>query len=602
MIFDIFGIILGVGFLVAVHEFGHFIMAKRAKVRVEIFSIGFGPAIFKFKRPQDETEYRVAWIPLGGYVKLAGELPTEEHKPEPHELWAKTPWQKFTIFAAGVVMNFLVAVPLCILVPLVGRNMMGPYLGSVDAPEKKAGLMEGDKIVEVDGTKIISLEDYRFEMLDHWAGDQVPVKVEREGQIKEFMVTAGGSETHQVMPTLNMVYKADPDKAGFRKGDAIVAISWDGNRKAIHNAREDYIKILDKLAGQSVVFHVRRDGAMVDLPVTLPKRTVLEFPREEQMVEPVAHAVVKGSRAEAAGLRPGDKIVQIDGRPVRSWKDMRQIIESSGDRKLSIKVKRGAGTLEFDVEPKNGKIGIGGGKAEEKEGTDTVAFVPPGSYWEKAGLQTGDRLLRVGSVQGDVKVGHLFKEEPWTFTARSEVEPDPVPKKLTVVLQREGKTITLDLEPNVQVLADDSVLGIELGVNQIEFKLPLGEAIVYGIKEPIRIIKVTYRLLAKLFSGTESLKNMAGPLGIGHIAYHSLQEGFGKFVWLLALISVNLGVINLLPLPLLDGGHMWILLMYEKIKGRPPSQKFLILFQYAGLAFFLLMVIFVTFQDIRRIF
>jgi regulator of sigma E protease len=229
-----------------------------------------------------------------------------------------------------------------------------------------------------------------------------------------------------------------------------------------------------------------------------------------------------------------------------------------------------------------------------------IAQVPQDSLWYKCGLRDGDKLLSVGEISGDVRVGHLWRSPVWSYIFQHDSDEGDVPKKVVVRVNRQGEIKEITLEADKYTILDDRGLGLEMGQNQVTLKLPFGESVVRGLKEPVTILKLTYRLLGKLLVAQESTKGLAGPLGIAQLSYRSVQQGQGNFIWLLALISINLGVINLLPLPLFDGGHMWILLLYEKIKGRPPTQKFLAVFQYAGLAFILGMVIFVTYNDILR--
>jgi regulator of sigma E protease len=596
-------VILGIGFLIAIHELGHFIMAKRARVRVEIFSIGFGPAIFRFRRPGDETEYRVSWIPLGGYVKLAGELPTPERKPEPHELWAKTPWQKFTIFVAGAAMNLIIAFPLCMVAYKVGRHLSLPYVGQTVGPEAEAGIRQGDRILSVGGVPVRSLDDYRFEILNQTYGNAIPVKVERGDRTLEFAVVARGSKYHQIAAPRNMIQSVQPEKEaarkGLRDGDELLAISWDSERVEVFD-EVGYLEALKKAGHRPLTFHARRGSEMVQASFEMPKRSGKEFPFDEHLIEAVIGKVGEGHPAYGK-LQENDRILKIDGEEIRSWAGLKAAILPKAGREIKIEFER-AGERKSDViaigtnEKGQGRLGV------SPVSTGVVADVGKDSFWDKAGLKPGDRLIMVGDKHGEVKVMDLFVAEDVSSIARSR-QSVKVPDTLRVRVQRNGKIedVNPPVAPREVVVANDEELGFVLMESAATIPYTWGESVEAGLKGPIRITELTFGLLYKLFAGQEPASGLAGPVGIFHASYVMLERGLGNFIWLLALISVNLGIINLLPLPLLDGGHMWILLAYEKIKRRPPSERFLAVFQYAGLAFFLLMVIFVTFNDVFRI-
>ncbi|MFN3487311.1 MAG: site-2 protease family protein, partial [Planctomycetota bacterium] len=132
----------------------------------------------------------------------------------------------------------------------------------------------------------------------------------------------------------------------------------------------------------------------------------------------------------------------------------------------------------------------------------------------------------------------------------------------------------------------------------------LGQAVAAGIYEPYDIAVMTFEVLRKLVTGGESAKGLSGPIGIIHVSYRSADLSFGNFLWLLCLITVNLGIFNLLPIPVLDGGHN-VLLAIEVVRkwlGKPPpSEKFVATFQYAGLLFILALFLFVTYNDISKL-
>ena len=180
----VFIFVLGV--LVVVHEFGHFIAAKAVGVRVEKFSIGFGPVIFG--RQFGETEFCVSALPLGGFVKLAGES-AEEAKGRPWEFNSKNLLEKFIIVFAGPLMNAFLAFVIFSLVYLVGQPTLSNKIGKVleSAPAKAAGIMENDRVLAVNGQKVAFWEDILKEI--HKNPAQIVFTVERSGAAQDIAIT-----------------------------------------------------------------------------------------------------------------------------------------------------------------------------------------------------------------------------------------------------------------------------------------------------------------------------------------------------------------------------------------------------------------------------
>jgi len=137
-----------------------------------------------------------------------------------------------------------------------------------------------------------------------------------------------------------------------------------------------------------------------------------------------------------------------------------------------------------------------------------------------------------------------------------------------------------------------------LAFNKIDRKWAFGAAVATGLHEPVEVIDMTFKILGKLFVREEDPSGLAGPVGIFKASFFHAQAGMGNFLWLLVLITVNLGIFNLLPVPVLDGGHI-LLLAIEKIKGGPPSPRFVERFQLVGLILLLSLLIFVTVNDLR---
>jgi regulator of sigma E protease len=187
-------LIVGLGLLIFIHELGHFIMAKRNGVRVEAFSLGMGPILWK--RTWNGTEYRISVVPLGGYVKMAGENITDPRTGAPDELTSKSAWQRLQIFAAGAIMNLVIAFPIAIVAFLLGRSVHVNQVAVPGHPETIAGMRPGDTVVEVDGVRIESADQYRREMIRRPEGTMVPVKVQRDEGTVELSIKQSGSERH----------------------------------------------------------------------------------------------------------------------------------------------------------------------------------------------------------------------------------------------------------------------------------------------------------------------------------------------------------------------------------------------------------------------
>lgn len=191
MLITILATIIVIGILVFVHELGHFLAAKRMGVRVEIFSLGFGPKVLGLLK--GETEYRLSLIPLGGYVKLYGEHPeTLQSVAETEKAFAfKKTWQKAFIVIAGPLANFIFAFfAFWLIFSIIGRTFTPPKIGEIfpGSPAEKAGLQKGDLITEINGKSIKSFEDILLELRKEEAPQEIELKVQRGTEILLFKV------------------------------------------------------------------------------------------------------------------------------------------------------------------------------------------------------------------------------------------------------------------------------------------------------------------------------------------------------------------------------------------------------------------------------
>jgi regulator of sigma E protease len=265
------------GVLIFVHELGHFLMARRLGVKVLTFSLGFGPKILRFRR--GDTEYCVSAIPLGGYVKMAGENPDDPRSGNPDEFLSKSKWERFQILIMGPVMNIVLAVVVMALVLMQGTEVpvyedQPPVVGLVlpGSPAERVGIRRGDRILTVAGDAADTWEDV-FLGIGTRANRDVAVTVLRDGQALSVTVRPDPQTRFEigtigvlpdVNPIIHSVIEGDPaDRAGLRKGDVIVAVN--GERIALPGQLVD---ITSRSVGQEMELTIRRDGREQRVRVT----------------------------------------------------------------------------------------------------------------------------------------------------------------------------------------------------------------------------------------------------------------------------------------------------------------------------------------------
>lgn len=265
------------GVLVFVHELGHFLVARWHGVRVITFSLGFGPKIAKFNR--GGTEYCVSIIPLGGYVKLAGETVEENRSGEPDEFLSKSKWVRFQVYIAGPLMNILLAIVVLAGVLAQGADVplaatSAPVIGSIadDSPAAVAGLQVGDRIVSADGRDVDTWEDLEIEVVLK-AGRELSLLVARgDGQVSISVTpdSVGRYELGDIgigpvqRPQVRQVNPGSPaERAGFQPNDVLLAV---GDRRG--PSHSEVIERIQASAERPLQMVVERAGAEVPLTVT----------------------------------------------------------------------------------------------------------------------------------------------------------------------------------------------------------------------------------------------------------------------------------------------------------------------------------------------
>lgn len=591
---------VGFGLVIFVHELGHFLAAKWVGIRVDRFSLGFGPRLVGFVR--HGTDYRLSLIPLGGYVSMPGENPDDFNPDDTTHFLNRPPSQRLLVSLAGVFMNVVFAMILFTVALALGVPMGKALVGDVvfKGPAWNAGLRRGDKIVAVDGRRDIDFQDLVIAVAFTGPNQAVQITYQRDGMdhavaVKPQVDKAQGMPTIGVVPpvstTVGQVVKDAPAaRAGLQAGDAVLAVDghdlWDGAEL------EQYLRWRE---GQDVTLTIERDGKKLEKVVRPEAAKALNLGLEP--AEPLTVGDVFGKPAEEAGLKQGDQILRVNGVVVTTGEQVAQIMALQPDRPLDYVVRRDGREFTVSIQgqatPFNLQPMIG---IAWKPRDPIVGKVSPGSPLAQKDLQPGDRITKVN----DLVISHWTDLELAAAQLAQKSKTDEV--KITVSWtragQEEGADVTFQKESNPYA----GQIGVLLEGAQTEVRrYPFYVAPWVGIRKTGSFAAQVYLTIRGIAERRVSASNAAGPVGILHMGYRTAEAGPTVLMYFLAIIGVNLAVINLLPIPVLDGGHV-LLTIVEKIRGRKLGQFTMEVLTYAGLAFIILLFVAVTFNDIRRLF
>ena len=535
--------ILLLGVLITVHELGHFLVAKACGVKVIRFSIGFGPKLFGFTK--GETEYQVALLPLGGYVKMAGDSPHEELSPEDAQrgFLNAAPWKRALIVAAGPFFNLVFPILVYFFVFVGPHEATSTKVGFVDPamPAAAAGIRAGDRIVAIDGERVQTFEDLREAFVGRFERS-IPLTYERDG--KELVT--------QVTP-----------------------------RKIIETSPVDSVE-----RGQIGIQPVRK---------------------------PAVLGVPPGSPAAQAGLKSFDRVLALNGVNVPDEAALHeQVAKAEGSLELTVQrletVAAGpvAGQVPSIVKVQMWKQrGDDGYAALGAEPSDMyVVAVSPNSSADKAGIRAGDRLVSFNGetlrsfniLQGELS---KLKEQPFQLTWRSAADGQERTQTLAQApLTSKGEMgetspIVLGVRPWMPSSAE------LLDVDTVTVNLGPMEALRESAIVVPKIVGQMVKVIGGLLTFQVSHKTLGGPVMMYQLASKSAEQGLDSFLHLMAVISINLGVMNLLPIPILDGFHL-LSAFWEGIRRRPIPVRVREVANVIGLILLVALMGMALFNDVTR--
>jgi len=491
--------IVVIGILVFVHEFGHFLVAKKTGVTVEKFSLGFGPKLIGFEK--GGTQYMICAIPLGGYVKLKGENPDEGLTNDRGEFASRSVAVRAGIVAAGPFMNFA----LCFLIlPLV-------FIIGIQVP----AYLEEKPVVQ-------------------WVGSNTPA-----------------------------------ERAGLRTGDTILAV----NSETVENW-----KMFNALTQIN-------PGAPMNLQFIRDGRTMLKTirPSSPEMgntglgiyhyMPPRVGAVLPDSPASRGGLQPDDVVESIGGKPISHWIELSETIRDFTGNDLSLAVRRNDRRLLCTVRPEL-----------------VVEDIVKGSPAEAARLHAGDRILTING--NDPALYHeAFQRHHFSAGDTLDFQIDRDHRRMIVAVKTpESADIGLRISAKIGIVPAE-----EVSFKRYGMIASLGE----GFKQGWEMTTLTFWALGKLLTMDVSFKTLGGPIMIAKMTGTAAKSGLASLIIFTAFLSINLSILNLLPVPVLDGGHLLFLLI-EFIIRRPLGTKNIEIAQKVGMALLILLLVSVTYNDLIR--
>ncbi|TMA76785.1 MAG: RIP metalloprotease RseP [Deltaproteobacteria bacterium] len=536
--FTLLSFALVISVVVFFHELGHLLVGKAVGVKAIRFSIGFGPRLFGFTA--GETEYRVSLLPLGGYVKFAGDNPYEEVAPQDRGrgFLEQPPWKKGVIAFAGPAANFALAVALYFVVFAAPHQDLAAKVGYVkpQSPAAQAGLRSGDRIVRIDGEPVEGWSALQEKIRAH-AGQPLTMEVERND----------ARETLRIVP-------------------------------AVH---EETNPIETVKHGRIGISAVPRAAQVTVISPDLP--------------------------AARAGLHTFDKVVKLDGSPIASWEQLQQQIAARADavtldliRPLPVQAPGGTlwsdkpMTVTLPAPEKAGAYGL--------EPSDLTLFaVQPGGAADEAGLRRGDRVLAVNG-----RPAFSWGDEVDGAIKAAGTQP------LQITVRRDGKELIATVTPHLRkdrdetgVLQDVPDLGAAPDLNafadaeRIWVRYTLPDAARRAVGNTAGFVRAQTIGIVRIVTGHISSRAIGGPLMIADVARKAAENGWRELIVTMGAISVVLGLMNLIPVPVLDGFHV-LTAFIEGIRRRPLSVRFREVANVVGIALLLTLMLYAFRNDAMR--
>ena len=288
--------------------------------------------------------------------------------------------------------------------------------------------------------------------------------------------------------------------------------------------------------------------------------------------------VIEGYAAIESGIQSNDKIVEIDNKKINSKYDLNEVLEKSNGEKLKVKIERNGETIEYNIKPTEVKTKSTGIYLDDK---CKIVAVDKNSSSEKQGIQTNDKIIRINNEPIDGN-----REKVLEIIRNNESD------KILLTVERDKQEINIELTP-------DYISTYYLGVNLKPAPDNFINRCINGGIETKQFLLSVIENLKQLFTGNVGVDQMMGPVGISEVV--AKTDGFREFIEMMALVSLSLGVTNLLPIPALDGGKILILII-EAIRRKPLNQQTEINIQLLGFSILIILSLYVTYNDILRIF